>query len=192
MKQSELCQKKISSKPFRIAAVYRSVSSCSSCCCLIVCLFIYFPHSIFFYQTLMFQSSSCWWERRHRTCSSASLFSFSLVGNIFTEPLWIFKVKCLCSHINVCADTDSISAPWMSMRQAHALFHWAPLVTIRPWRAAEMNENSKQIKKIVNKWEGNEAFFSAWNWWQQNTPWTHLVTSKQRYMSEALPAVGRY
>lgn len=187
MRQSELCQKKYLQNHFesqRVVLLFTLLSNC---------LFIYlFSPQHFFYQTLMFQSSSCRWERRHRTCSSASLFSFSLVGNIFTEPLWIFKVKCLCSHINVCADTDSISAPWMSMRQARALFHWAPLVTIRPWRAAEMNENSKQITKIVNKWEGNEAFFSAWNWWQQNTPWTHLVTSKQRYVSEALPAVGRY
>lgn len=184
---------KISSNPFRIAAVYRSVSSCSSRCCLIVCLFIYFPHSIFFFIKPWCFKAVRVGGRDDTERLLPPLCSHSLSwGNIFTEPLGIFKVKCLCSHINVCADTDSISAPWMSMRQARALFHWAPLVTIRPWRAAEMNENSKQIKKIVNKWEGNEAFFSAWNWWQQNTPWTHLVTSKQRYVSEALPAVGRY
>lgn len=185
---------KISSKPFRIAAVYRSVSSCSSTL-LSNCLFIYlFSPQLFFFLSnpdVSKQFASVG-ETTQNVFFRLFVFILSLAGNIFTEPLWSFKVKCLCRQINVCADTDSISTPWMSMRQARALFHWPPLVTIRPSRAAEMNENSKQIKKIVNKWEGNEAFFSAWNWWQQNTPWTHLVTSKQRYASEALPAVGRY
>lgn len=134
-----------------------------------------------------------WWEThtQHWTCFSASLFSFSFVGNLFTDPLWSFKVKCLCRQINVCADTNSISAPWMSMRQACGLFHWPSLVPIRPSRAAKMNENSKQIKKIMNKWEGNEAFVSVRNWWQQNTLRSHAVTSKWRFVSEALPAAGR-